>query len=168
LTKNKNIFLHAINLHSATHSLFHILIVKELASILPCPLRRRHLNGAGVLLSFYLSHTSTAATEVADLTQGERSMTSDETFAAAAHLYVLMRRKSGRAIDTVWAAQNREYAREVLRLARATADPEVDKLADRFETTMFGEADKRALTDVGDSSKSEKSTPAKYVTGVRC
>lgn len=65
-------------------------------------------------------------------------MTSDEKFAVAAHLYVLLRRKSGRVVDTVWLLQNRVYAQEVLRLAREQSDDEIVKLADRFEMMMFG------------------------------
>lgn len=92
-------------------------------------------------------------------------MTSDDRFAAAAHLYVLMRRKSGRAIDTVWAAQNSEYAREVLRLARETADVEIVGIADRFEASMFGAVEKYADAV---AEPAEKQSRAKYVTGVRC
>lgn len=65
-------------------------------------------------------------------------MTSDEKFAVAAHLYVLLRRKSGRVVDTVWLLQNRVYAQEVLRLAREQSDHEIVKLADRFEMMLFG------------------------------
>jgi hypothetical protein len=72
-------------------------------------------------------------------------MTSDEKFAVAAHLYVLLRRKSGRVVDTVWLLQNRVYAQEVLRLAREQSDHEIVKLADRFEMMMFG--DREPLDD---------------------
>ena len=60
-------------------------------------------------------------------------MTDNEKFAVAAHLYVLLRRKVGRAIDTVWMVQNAEYAREVLRIAREQADTDLNKLVTRFE-----------------------------------
>lgn len=70
-------------------------------------------------------------------------MTSDEKFAAAAHLYVLLRRKSGRIVDTVWLLQNKDYAMEVLRLAREQVDDEITRLADRFEVMMFGEREVR-------------------------
>lgn len=65
-------------------------------------------------------------------------MTSDDKFATAAHLYVLMRRKCGRVIDTVWMARDAEYALEVLRVAREQSDPDIARLADRFEVLMFG------------------------------
>lgn len=66
-------------------------------------------------------------------------MTSDDKFAAAAHLYVLLRRKCGRVIDTVWMARNVDYAVEVLRVAREQNDADISRLADRFEALMFGE-----------------------------
>jgi hypothetical protein len=65
-------------------------------------------------------------------------MTENEKFAIAAHLYVLLRRKIGRVIDTVWMVQNTEYAQEVLRIAHGHADAEIEKLARRFETLMLG------------------------------
>lgn len=67
-------------------------------------------------------------------------MTESEKFAVAAHLYVLLRRKIGRAIDTVWMVQNNEYAREILRIARGQADADIARLADRFERLAFGAA----------------------------
>lgn len=67
-------------------------------------------------------------------------MTSDDKFATAAHLYVLLRRKCGRVIDTVWMARDVEYALEVLRVAREQSDADLARLADRFEALMFGEA----------------------------
>jgi hypothetical protein len=66
-------------------------------------------------------------------------MTSDDKFATAAHLYVLLRRKCGRVIDTVWMARNVDYAVEVLRVARAQNDADISRLAERFEALMFGE-----------------------------
>lgn len=66
-------------------------------------------------------------------------MTSDDKFATAAHLYVLLRRKCGRVIDTAWMARDVAYALEVLRVAREQSDADIARLADRFETLMFGE-----------------------------
>lgn len=67
-------------------------------------------------------------------------MTEDEKFAVSARLYVQLRRKIGRVIDTVWMVQNAEYAREVLRLARNQGDAEIMQLAGRFEELMSGVA----------------------------
>lgn len=66
-------------------------------------------------------------------------MTSDDKFATAAHLYVLLRRKCGRVVDTVWMGQDAGYAREVLRIAREVADPDLSRLADRFEALIVAE-----------------------------
>ena len=66
-------------------------------------------------------------------------MTSDDKFATAAHLYVLLRRKCGRVIDTAWMACDVAYALEVLRVAREQNDADITRLADRFEALMFGE-----------------------------
>lgn len=48
-------------------------------------------------------------------------MPSNEKLAIAAHLHVLLRRKTGRVTDTEWLATNAEYAAEIVRFARAKA-----------------------------------------------
>jgi hypothetical protein len=48
-------------------------------------------------------------------------MLNSEKLAIAAHLHVLLRRKTGRVTDTEWMAMNAEYAAEVVRFARASA-----------------------------------------------
>lgn len=48
-------------------------------------------------------------------------MQDSERLAIAAHLHVLLRRRTGRVIDTEWMVQNNEYAQEILRLSRARA-----------------------------------------------
>ncbi len=67
-------------------------------------------------------------------------MSQNEAFAAAAHLHVLLRRKTGRVTDTEWMASNSEYAQAVVRFARekAASDGHTDlvPLADRLETLM--------------------------------
>lgn len=50
-------------------------------------------------------------------------MLNNERLAVAAHLHNLLRRKSGRVTDVAWMAQDDAYAREVVRLALAEADP---------------------------------------------
>jgi hypothetical protein len=70
----------------------------------------------------------------------EENMSQNEAFAAAAHLHVLLRRKTGRVTDTEWMASNSEYAQAVVRFARekAASDGHTDlvPLADRLETLM--------------------------------
>ena len=48
-------------------------------------------------------------------------MPSSANIALAAHLHVVLRRRTGRVTDTEWMASNAEYAREIIRFARAKA-----------------------------------------------
>ena len=48
-------------------------------------------------------------------------MSQNEAFAAAAHLHVLLRRKTGRVTDTEWMVSNFEYAQAIVRFARDKA-----------------------------------------------
>lgn len=67
-------------------------------------------------------------------------MGTGDTFAIAAHLHVLLRRKTGRVTDTEWMATNADYAREIVRHARekAASDGHVDLLpwADKLEAAI--------------------------------
>jgi hypothetical protein len=48
-------------------------------------------------------------------------MLPSEKLAVAAHLHVLLRRKTGRVTDTEWMAENAEYATAIIRFARQRA-----------------------------------------------
>ncbi|RLJ38139.1 hypothetical protein [Acidovorax sp. 106] len=67
-------------------------------------------------------------------------MNHSEKLAIAAHLHVLLRRKTGRVTDTEWMASNGSYAREIVRFARERAvqdqAPELVEWADRLEHCM--------------------------------
>ena len=67
-------------------------------------------------------------------------MPSSEKIAIAAHLHVLLRRKTGRVTDTEWMATNQQYAFEIARFARekAAEDGHVDLIAwaDKLEESM--------------------------------
>ncbi len=67
-------------------------------------------------------------------------MTSNDVFALAAHMHVLLRRKTGRVTDTEWLASNANYAREIVRFTRekATTDEHADllALADKLEAAI--------------------------------
>ncbi len=67
-------------------------------------------------------------------------MASSEKIAIAAHLHVLLRRKTGRVTDTEWMASNAEYAAEITRFARekAVEDGHADLAAwaDKLEEIM--------------------------------
>lgn len=64
----------------------------------------------------------------------------NEKFAIAAHVHVLLRRKTGRVTDTEWMASNAEYAAEIVRFARAKAVeenmPELADWAAKLERVM--------------------------------
>ena len=70
----------------------------------------------------------------------KENMSHNEALAAAAHLHVLLRRKTGRVTDTEWMASNADYAHAIVRYARekATSEGHTDlmPLADRLEALM--------------------------------
>jgi hypothetical protein len=63
---------------------------------------------------------------------------SSETLALATRLFVRLRHNAGRTTDVIWMTQNVDYAREVLKIARAHPDIELQKLAERFDELIFG------------------------------
>lgn len=94
-------------------------------------------------------------------------MTSNDVFALAAHLHVLLRRKTGRVTDTEWLAGNADYAREILRFTRekATAGDHADllALADKLEAAiplMVAPARKPLLQAAADTLKAGQVSPA--------
>ena len=64
-----------------------------------------------------------------------------EKIAIAAHLHVLLRRKTGRVTDTEWMASNLEYGLEMVRFARAKAvedgHPDLAEWADKLERVLM-------------------------------
>jgi hypothetical protein len=103
-----------------------------------------------------------------------------ELFAIAAHLHVLLRRKTGRVIDTEWLATNAEYARAIVRFTRerAAAEGHADLLpwADKLEAAIvaMGAAPRKTLLDVAAEALRAAPGPApldepphKYVGGLR-
>lgn len=73
-------------------------------------------------------------------------MLNSEKIAIAAHLHVLLRRKTGRVTDTEWMASNAAYASEIVRFARASAETEghadLAVWADKLALAMAGPAAK--------------------------
>lgn len=67
-------------------------------------------------------------------------MSQSENFATAAHMHVLLRRKTGRVTDTEWMATNADYAREIVRFAREKAASEghveLQPWADKLEAAI--------------------------------
>jgi hypothetical protein len=106
-----------------------------------------------------------------------------ELFAIAAHLHVLLRRRTGRVTDTEWLATNAEYARAIVRFARekAAAEGHEDLLpwADKLEAAIvgMGATPRKTLLDVAAEALRTPSPPAsgpppagddhKYVGGLR-
>lgn len=69
-------------------------------------------------------------------------MLNSQKIALAAHLHVLLRRKTGRITDTEWMAKDAAYASEIIRFARSSADQDghtdLAEWADKLEAAMFG------------------------------
>ncbi|WP_028310631.1 hypothetical protein [Derxia gummosa] len=87
------------------------------------------------------------------------------TLAIAARMHVALRRKTGRVTDTEWMASNADYAREVLRVARAADDGELDAIAARLEAAVFrngGAAASRRAQDMAGTP-----TQGRYVGSLR-
>ena len=86
-------------------------------------------------------------------------MPSNEKIAIAAHLHVLLRRKTGRVTDTEWMANNLEYAAEIARFARAkaTEDGHADLKvwADKLEEIMAAAEPKLKVPLVDRLSKTQ-------------
>lgn len=64
-------------------------------------------------------------------------MEDSERLAIAAHLHVVLRRKTGRVTDTEWMAGNQHYAQAMVAFAmehaHEKADEELERLAQRLE-----------------------------------
>jgi hypothetical protein len=91
----------------------------------------------------------------------------NEKFAIAAHLSVILRRKIGRAIDTLWMIQNTEYAQEILRIARDHADADIMRLADRFEGLVRSTASVPAAAVPAAATGQDAAIADKYIGRLR-
>ncbi len=108
-----------------------------------------------------------------------------DKLAIAAHLHVLLRRKTGRVTDTEWMAVNVDYASEIVRFARQHAvEDNVPELADwaaRLEQALHAApvAPRRPLLDMAtQATQAARQRPApqppepapevpRYVGGIR-
>ena len=95
-----------------------------------------------------------------------------QKLAIAAHLHVLLRRKTGRVTDTEWMAENADYAREVIRFARdkAAEDGHADlrEWADKLQAAVLPGPPSGSGADA--SLDAEPRVPAggpRYVGGIR-
>ncbi|WP_426306061.1 hypothetical protein ACN9MJ_01885 [Acidovorax facilis] len=110
-------------------------------------------------------------------------MPDSDKLAIAAHLHVLLRRKTGRVTDTEWMASNVEYALEIVRFARQRAQednvPELVEWADRLDLAIHAAptaAPRRPLLDVATQAVRQRMAPPppepapevpRYVGGIR-
>ncbi|BEP94707.1 hypothetical protein KW843_18855 [Acidovorax sp. sif1233] len=110
-------------------------------------------------------------------------MPDSDKLAIAAHLHVLLRRKTGRVTDTEWMAANAEYALEIVRFARQRAQednaPELTEWADRLDQAIHAAppaAPRRPLLDVATQAVRQRMAPPppepapevpRYVGGIR-
>jgi len=115
-------------------------------------------------------------------------MLNSEKLAIAAHLHVLLRRKSGRVTDTEWMASNAEYATEIVHFARAkaTQDGHADlaEWAGKLEAAMAEATPARAAivrrlspvtaplaalagTSASPDSGVGEASPFRYIRGIR-
>lgn len=102
-----------------------------------------------------------------------------ERLAVAAHLHIVLRRKTGRVTDTEWMACNQTYAQAMVVLAlehaRERQDEELERLAQRLQASWSGDKPRHApATEAGpsDSSVTTKAaeilrTSARYIGGLR-
>jgi hypothetical protein len=97
-----------------------------------------------------------------------------QKLAVAAHIHVLLRRKTGRVTDTEWMAENAEYAKAIIHFARQKAreDGHADlaEWATRLEEAVLpaGSRPKQQTTGAGvPDSQSGEHDAARYVGGLR-
>lgn len=98
-------------------------------------------------------------------------MSDSDRLAIAAHLHVLLRRRTGRVTDTEWMAANADYAQEIIRFARQRAQqddaPELAEWADKLEHAMADAlAEAQARKPLLERRQAPQSAP-RYVGGIR-
>jgi len=93
-----------------------------------------------------------------------------QKLAIAAHLHVLLRRKTGRVTDTEWMASNLEYAAAIVRFARTRAaeDGHADlaEWAGKLEDAVLHEGAPPKLPLIHSPDKRDDDEP-RYVGGIR-
>lgn len=100
-------------------------------------------------------------------------MSTADVFAIAAHLHVLLRRKTGRVTDTEWMATNADYAREIVRFAREKATveghEELRPWADKLEAVIpgMGQPQRKTLLDAAADALRKAPEDGHYVGGLR-
>jgi hypothetical protein len=93
-----------------------------------------------------------------------------QKLAIAAHLHVLLRRKTGRVTDTEWMATNLEYAAEVVRFARAKAlDGHADlaEWAGKLEEAVLAPEPAAKVPLVQARDEAAQAQTPRYIGGIR-
>lgn len=101
-------------------------------------------------------------------------MLDSEKLGIAAHLHVLLRRKTGRVTDTEWMASNAEYAAEVVRFANAKAvednHPDLAEWAGKLAAAMTPATPSKPLLanlNAGLNVIKAATEVGRYVRGIR-
>jgi hypothetical protein len=102
-------------------------------------------------------------------------MLPSEKIAIAAHLHVLLRRKTGRVTDTEWMASNADYAAEIVRFARASAEKDghtdLGEWAAKLEATLAPTLPPATITEkfIGMASAAlpNDANQHRYIRGIR-
>ena len=101
-------------------------------------------------------------------------MLDSEKLGIAAHLHVLLRRKTGRVTDTEWLASNAEYAAEIVRFAHLKAvedsHPDLAEWADKLAAAIRPAAPPKPLLASLNPSFNMYNAAAevgRYVRGIR-
>lgn len=90
-------------------------------------------------------------------------MLENEKLAIAAHLYVLLRRATGRVTDVQWLLRDRVYASEIIQLALAQpGQADLQRWARRFEVAMGLAEPGAAPLEAADSALSTLSPPTGF------
>ena len=90
-------------------------------------------------------------------------MSEHDKIAIAARLHVLMRRLLGRVTDVEWMVASPDYARELVRLARAAPHAELHQWADKLEAAVVPPPAPEPVPE----PERLPAPPKRYVLGVR-
>jgi hypothetical protein len=87
-------------------------------------------------------------------------------FSLSARIHVLLRRETKRIVDVEWMAINVDYVREILKISRATNNPELLELAQRIEA-LHPILPRTRPAPVKHEADTEKEQEAKYMFSLR-
>ena len=90
-------------------------------------------------------------------------MHESEKLAIAAHLHVMLRRKVGRVTDVEWITKNLDYAREVIRIARAEPHAELHDWAGKLEAALMPALRPATPANLPDARPAQGTPPAASV-----